>query len=81
MYNLGLGRGVSVRELCEIFTATTGMQVPVKVGQRRYGDVGTLVCSANKSYIELEWKPEYNLTQMCKPVPSQVPLFGFHSLL
>nr|CAD7587643.1 unnamed protein product [Timema genevievae] len=41
-YNLGLGIGLSVRQLIEEFTAVTGIPIRCKIGPRRVGDVDSL---------------------------------------
>ncbi len=59
-YNLGIGRGYSVREVIAAVEAVTGKKVPVKEGPRRSGDPPVLVASSDKIQKELGWKPKYN---------------------
>jgi UDP-glucose 4-epimerase len=59
-YNLGTGRGYSVREVIRLAEEVTGKPVPVKEGPRRAGDPPALVASAEKIQRELGWKPRYN---------------------
>lgn len=66
VYNLGLGRGISVLELIREFENATGTHVPTVQGERRYGDVGTLICASKKALSELEWVPQYELPRMCE---------------
>jgi len=66
VYNLGLGRGISVVELVGEFEKATGTKVPTVQGGRRFGDVGTLICGAERALSELDWKPKYQLPQMCE---------------
>src|SRR4029077_4046737 len=47
-YNLGTGRGYSVREVVRLAAEVTGKPVPVKMGPRRAGDPPALVASAEK---------------------------------
>src|SRR6202008_1348802 len=47
-YNLGMGRGYSVREVIRAVEEVTGKQVPVKEGPRRAGDPPVLVASSAK---------------------------------
>jgi UDP-arabinose 4-epimerase len=56
-YNVGNGRGFSVREVLEAVERVTGLPVPVTVGNRRDGDPGTLVSDATKAHEKLGWKP------------------------
>ncbi len=45
-YNLGIGRGYSVREVIGAVEEVTGKKVPVKEGPRRPGDPPVLVASS-----------------------------------
>jgi UDP-glucose 4-epimerase len=58
-YNLGIGRGYSVREVIRTVEEVTGKPVPVKEGPRRAGDPPALVASSEKIQRELGWKPRY----------------------
>lgn len=58
-YNLGIGRGYSVREVIRAVEEVTGKPVPVKEGPRRPGDPAVLVASSEKIQRELGWKPRY----------------------
>jgi UDP-glucose-4-epimerase GalE len=59
-YNVGVGRGYSVREVIATVEDVTGRKVPVKFGPRRAGDPPTLVANANKIRAELGWAPKYD---------------------
>ncbi|HZZ80378.1 MAG TPA: UDP-glucose 4-epimerase GalE [Gemmataceae bacterium] len=59
-YNLGIGRGYSVREVIAAVEAVTGKKVPIKEGGRREGDPPVLVASSDKIQKELGWKPRFN---------------------
>lgn len=59
-YNLGIGRGYSVREVIRTVEEVTGKTVPVKVGPRRVGDPPVLVASSDKIQEELGWKPRHD---------------------
>jgi UDP-glucose-4-epimerase GalE len=58
-FNLGTGRGYSVREVIQAVEAVTGLAVPVKYGPRRAGDPPELVAAPAKAMKELGWKPRY----------------------
>jgi UDP-glucose 4-epimerase len=58
-YNLGTGRGYSVREVIRLAEEVTGKPVPVRQGPRRPGDPPELVASADKIRRELGWQPRY----------------------
>jgi UDP-glucose-4-epimerase GalE len=58
-YNLGTGRGYSVREVIRTVEEVTGRSVPVKEGPRRPGDPPVLVACSDKVQRELGWRPKY----------------------
>jgi UDP-glucose-4-epimerase GalE len=59
LYNLGIGRGYSVREVIRTVEEVTGKAVPVKEGPRRAGDPPVLVASSEKIQRDLGWRPRY----------------------
>jgi UDP-glucose-4-epimerase GalE len=59
IYNLGTGRGHSVREVVEAVREVSGREVPVEEGQRRAGDPPRLVSSPQKIERELGWGPRF----------------------
>ena len=59
-YNVGIGRGYSVREVIRTAGEVTGRTVPVKEGARRAGDPPALVARADKIRAELGWAPKYD---------------------
>ncbi|HEV3384208.1 MAG TPA: UDP-glucose 4-epimerase GalE [Gemmata sp.] len=58
-YNVGIGRGYSVREVIDTARTVTGKSIPVKEAPRRSGDPPELVANANKIRGELGWEPKY----------------------
>jgi UDP-glucose 4-epimerase len=60
IYNLGNGRGFSVREVIETARRVTGHPIPAQEAPRRPGDPAVLVASAEKIKKELGWQPEYS---------------------
>jgi UDP-glucose 4-epimerase len=58
-FNLGNGRGFSVREVIEAARKVTGHEIPVIEAARRAGDPAMLVASAAKIQRELGWKPQH----------------------
>ena len=59
-YNIGIGRGYSVREVIRTVEQVTGQKVPVKEGPRRPGDPPELIASAARIRSELGWRPKYD---------------------
>jgi UDP-glucose 4-epimerase len=58
-YNLGNGRGFTVREVIETCREVTGHSIPAEVGERRPGDPPVLIASSEKIRRELGWEPQY----------------------
>lgn len=60
IYNLGNGKGFSVKEVIEISRRVTGAPIKAVISERRAGDPAVLVASSEKIQRELNWKPGYN---------------------
>jgi UDP-glucose 4-epimerase len=58
-YNLGNGRGFSVREVIEVARRVTGHEIPVRSAPRRPGDAPWLVADSQKIRSELGWQPRF----------------------
>lgn len=58
-YNVGIGRGYSVREVIRTAEEVSERKVPVKEGPRRPGDPPELIASADRIRRELGWSPRY----------------------
>ena len=58
VYNLGNGKGYSVREVIETAREVTGHPIPIEEIDRRPGDSPRLVASSEKIRNELGWEPE-----------------------
>ncbi len=58
VYNLGNGKGYSVREVIETAREVTGLPIPVEEIDRRSGDSPRLVASSEKIRKELGWEPK-----------------------
>lgn len=65
-YNLGTGNGYSVLEVVANFEKANHMKIPVKVVERRKGDVATCFADADKALVELGWEAEKSLEDMCR---------------
>ncbi len=59
VYNLGNGRGFSVREVVEVARTVTGHPIPVIESPRRSGDPAVLIASSEKIRRELGWQPRF----------------------
>ncbi len=58
-YNLGNGRGYSVREVIDVARKVTGVNFKVIEAPRRPGDGAMLVASAEQVNHDLGWTPKY----------------------
>jgi len=58
-YNLGNGKGFSVKEVIEACRRITGINIRYKVTERRPGDPPQLVGSAEKTRKALGWNPQF----------------------
>ena len=58
VFNLGNGRGFSVREVIDCARLVTGCQIPVVESPRRAGDPPVLVASSARIRSELGWVPQ-----------------------
>jgi UDP-glucose 4-epimerase len=58
-YNVGIGKGYSVKEVLDAVKKVTGVDFPVKVGPRRPGDPPQLVANSARIQSELGWKPRF----------------------
>ncbi|MDE5603776.1 MAG: UDP-glucose 4-epimerase GalE, partial [Helicobacter sp.] len=67
IYNVGYGKGFSVKEVIECVKSVSGVDFIVKIQPRRAGDPAILV-SDNKKILETtQWRPQYaNLEIICK---------------
>lgn len=57
IFNLGSSQGFSVKEIVETAKEVTGIDIPVKIGERRSGDPSTLIASSEKAKKVLGWNP------------------------
>ena len=57
VYNLGNGRGYSVREVIDVCRLVTGAVIPEVAAPRRAGDPPVLVADSSKARAELGWAP------------------------
>jgi len=59
IFNLGNGKGFSVKEVIEATRLVTGKKIPEEIKERRPGDPAILIASSEKAQKELNWKAEY----------------------
>ncbi|KAF1835304.1 UDP-glucose 4-epimerase [Decorospora gaudefroyi] len=60
-YNLGTGRGHTVREVLQSLEQASQRKIPAREVGRRAGDVGFCVAEVRRAEVELQWSAERNL--------------------
>lgn len=63
IFNIGIGKGVSVLELISTFEKATGTKVPHKIVDRRAGDIEQIYADASFANNELDWKAHSSLEE------------------
>lgn len=58
-YNLGNGRGYSVKDVIQTARDVTGHPIPAVIGPRRPGDPNILIASSESINHDLNWTPRY----------------------
>jgi UDP-glucose 4-epimerase len=66
VYNLGTGIGYSVLDVLNAMRKATGKEIPHKIVARRPGDSAICYADPTKAKVELNWKAEFTLQQMCE---------------
>lgn len=65
IYNLGTGKGFSVKEILTVFERVCNVKIPSKIMPRRDGDVAKCICIPDKAKNELGWVAKKGLEDMC----------------
>ena len=60
IYNLGNGKGFSVKEVVGLARKVTGVNIKEVIAPRRAGDPAVLVASSDRIKNELKWEPKYD---------------------
>jgi UDP-glucose 4-epimerase len=60
VFNVGYGRGFSVREVVAVTEEVTGKTVPVRLSSRRPGDPAMLVADSARLKQSLKWQPRHD---------------------
>lgn len=64
IYNIGTGRGYSVKEMLEAFRRISGQEIKAVVGPRREGDIGECTADPTLANDELGWRAQLGLDEM-----------------
>lgn len=66
VFNAGIGKGYSNKEILETIEKETGLKIKVKFGSKRPGDANILYASNEKIKKTLGWEPKYDLSDIVK---------------
>lgn len=58
-YNLGNGKGYSIRQVIDVARQITDHAIPAEIGSRRPGDPAELIASSESIQRDLGWQPQY----------------------
>ncbi|MEM9053002.1 MAG: UDP-glucose 4-epimerase GalE [Bacteroidota bacterium] len=61
VFNIGTGKGNSVKEIIDTFKEVNEIEFKVTQGPRRPGDVDAIFANTQKAQTVLGWNPEYSL--------------------
>jgi len=64
VFNLGSGKGVSVKEAIDAFEKASGQKLNYRIGPRRAGDPHAIYSDCSLAEKELGWKPKYSIDEM-----------------
>lgn len=64
LYNLGNGKGFTVRQLIEAFNEQLEKTIKIKDMERRRGDCPIVVSDATQAKQKLNWQPKHSLAEM-----------------
>jgi len=63
--NLGTGNGYSVMDVLHAYEKACGKELPYVVDPRRSGDIAECFADPKKALIEMGWKAELGIEEMC----------------
>ena len=66
VFNVGTGKGISVKELINAFESVNNVKINYTFGSRRNGDLPVSTANVDKIYDQLGWKSKYDLYDMVK---------------
>lgn len=67
-YNLGTGKSASVLEMVRAFEKACGKPIPYQFVPRRTGDIASCYADPQRAQVELGWRAERTIDQMCSDV-------------
>jgi len=66
IYNVGCGKGVSVKEMVSAFEKVNKVKIPYQIQPRRDGDIATCYAAVDKIKNNLGWSAQLTLEVMCR---------------
>ena len=66
VFNVGCGRGYSVREVIEMVAEVSGRDIQPRVGAARPGDPAMVVADTARITAALGWRPRHDLREMVR---------------
>lgn len=66
VFNVGTGRGVTVREAIDAYSHALGRRLPERMGARRDGDAASSVAANDKILNHLNWRPHRSFEDACR---------------
>jgi len=66
IYNVGCGKGVSVKEMVKAFEEVNQVKIPYQIQPRRDGDIATCYAAVDKIKNHLNWSAKLSLEEMCR---------------
>lgn len=64
IWNLGTGRGYSVKEVVDCLNDVTGTVLPLRIVERRPGDTAQCWADPSKAAVDLDWQATHSLIEM-----------------
>ena len=66
IYNVGCGKGYSVKEMVKAFEMVNQVMIPYQVQPRRDGDIATCYAKVDKIKNHLNWSSKLSLEDLCR---------------
>ena len=62
-FNIGLGEGMSVKALIELFNEVNELNIPYETAGRREGDIPSIYADTEKARRDLKWQPIHTIRE------------------
>uniref|UniRef100_A0A915ELI2 UDP-glucose 4-epimerase n=1 Tax=Ditylenchus dipsaci TaxID=166011 RepID=A0A915ELI2_9BILA len=66
VYNIGTGKGYSVKQMVAAFEKASGKTLKTVIGEPRPGDLASIYCDPTLAQQKLGWKAEFGIEEMCQ---------------